>query len=81
MRSTGTKDGLAVANRQVEQVDRIFTEFGVTHTFETYEEDHTNRFIEPIEMKAADVLFEQPVLQRAEEVDRVESEDQEHVKR
>jgi hypothetical protein len=42
---------LAVANRQVEEMDRIFTEFGVTHTFETYEEDHTNHVIEPIEMK------------------------------
>jgi hypothetical protein len=32
-------------------MDQIFTDFGVTHTFETYEEDHTNRVIEPIEMK------------------------------
>jgi S-formylglutathione hydrolase len=44
----GTQDGLAAANRQM---DQIFTDFGVTHTFETYEGDHTNRVIERIEMK------------------------------
>ena len=32
-------------------MDQIFTDFGVTHTFETYEGDHTNRVIERIEMK------------------------------
>jgi len=26
-------------------------DFGVTHTFETYEGDHTNRVVERIEMK------------------------------
>jgi S-formylglutathione hydrolase len=44
----GTQDGLAAANRQM---DQILTDFGVTHTFETYEGDHTNRVIERIEQK------------------------------
>ena len=48
MGEVGTQDGLAAANRQM---DQIFTDFGVTHTFETYEGDHTNRVIERIEMK------------------------------
>ena len=44
----GTMDGLAAANRQM---DQILTDFGVAHTFETYEGDHTNRVIERIEQK------------------------------
>jgi S-formylglutathione hydrolase len=46
MGEVGTQDGLAAVNRQM---DQIFTDFGVTHTFETYEGDHTNRVIERIE--------------------------------
>jgi enterochelin esterase-like enzyme len=48
MGEVGTQDGLAAANRQM---DQIFTDFGVNHTFETYEGDHTNRVIERIEQK------------------------------
>ena len=48
MGEVGTQDGLAAANRQIEQ---IFTAFGITHTFETYEGDHTNRVVERIELK------------------------------
>jgi len=44
----GTQDGLAGANRQM---DQIFTDFGITHTFETYDGDHTNRVVERIEQK------------------------------
>ena len=46
---------MAVANRQM---DPIFTDFGVTHTFETYVENHTNRVIEPIEMRVLPFFFE-----------------------
>ena len=48
MGEVGTQDGLAAANRQMGQ---IFTDFGITHTFETYEGDHTNRVVERIELK------------------------------
>ena len=48
MGEVGLQDGLAASNTQM---DQIFTDFGVTHTFETYEGDHTNRVIERIEMK------------------------------
>ena len=48
MGEVGTEDGLAAANRQL---DQIFTDFGVTHTFETYAGDHTNRVVERIEQK------------------------------
>ena len=36
----GTQDGLAASNRQL---DQAMTTFGIKHTFETYEGDHTNR--------------------------------------
>ena len=36
----GTQDTLAASNRQL---DQAMTAFGITHTFETYEGDHTNR--------------------------------------
>ena len=48
MGEVGTQDGLAAANRQM---DQIFTSFGITHTFETYDGDHTNRVIERIDQK------------------------------
>jgi enterochelin esterase-like enzyme len=48
MGEVGLQDGLAASNKQM---DQIFTDFGVTHAFETYEGDHTNRVIERIEMK------------------------------
>ena len=44
----GTEDGLAASNRQM---DQILTDFGVPHSFETYEGDHTNRVVERIETK------------------------------
>jgi enterochelin esterase-like enzyme len=44
----GTQDGLAASNRQM---DQILSDFGVAHTFETYEGDHTNRVVERIETK------------------------------
>ena len=53
MGEVGTQDGLAAANRQMEQ---IFTDFGITHTFETYEGDHTNRVVERIELKVLPFL-------------------------
>src|SRR5262249_4134096 len=34
----GTADGLMASNKQLEEA---FTNFGITHTFETYEGDHT----------------------------------------
>jgi len=48
MGEVGTQDGLAAANRQM---DQILTDFGITHTFETYEGDHTNRVPDRIEQK------------------------------
>jgi S-formylglutathione hydrolase FrmB len=36
----GTQDTLAASNRQL---DQAMTTFGIKHTFETYEGDHTNR--------------------------------------
>jgi enterochelin esterase-like enzyme len=48
MAEVGLQDGLAAANRQM---DRQLGDLGVTHTFETYEGDHTNRVIERIEQK------------------------------
>ena len=44
----GTADGLMASNKQMEEA---FTNFGVNHTFETYEGDHTNKIGERIEMK------------------------------
>jgi enterochelin esterase-like enzyme len=48
MLEVGTQDGLAGANRQL---DEGFTKFGIAHTFETYEGDHTNRVPVRIEEK------------------------------
>jgi enterochelin esterase-like enzyme len=48
MGEVGLQDGLAASNKQM---DQILTDFGVTHTFETYEGDHTNRVVERIEQK------------------------------
>ena len=36
----GDKDGLAASN---EALSKILTEYGITHSFETYDGDHTNR--------------------------------------
>lgn len=44
----GDKDGLAASNRRLSDV---LTEFGITHTFETYDGDHTNRIAARMEMK------------------------------
>jgi enterochelin esterase-like enzyme len=44
----GTQDGLAGGNRQL---DESLKSFSITHTFETYEGDHTNRVPERIEQK------------------------------
>jgi len=48
MGEVGLQDGLAASNKQM---DQILTDFGVKHTFETYEGDHTNRVVERIEQK------------------------------
>lgn len=48
MGDVGTKDGLADSNRQL---DEAMTTFHVTHTFETYDGDHTNRVPERIAEK------------------------------
>ena len=39
----GNQDGLAASNRQLSDV---LSEFGITHSFETYDGDHTNRIAE-----------------------------------
>jgi S-formylglutathione hydrolase FrmB len=44
----GTKDGLADSNRQL---DQAMATFKITHTFETYDGDHTNRVPERIQEK------------------------------
>jgi enterochelin esterase-like enzyme len=43
----GTKDGLLAANKEL---DQTLTRFGVTHTYEEYDGDHTNRIFERVEM-------------------------------
>jgi S-formylglutathione hydrolase len=48
MGEVGTQDTLAPSNKQM---DQILTDFGVKHTFETYEGDHTNRVKERFELK------------------------------
>jgi len=48
MGDVGLQDTLAASNRQM---DQILTDFGVKHTFETYEGDHTNRVKERFELK------------------------------
>ena len=48
MIDVGTQDGLAASNRQMAQA---LADFGVPHTFETYEGDHTNRVRERFELK------------------------------
>jgi len=48
MIDVGTEDGLAASNRQMSQ---ILMDFGVAHTFETYEGNHTNRVAERMETK------------------------------
>jgi enterochelin esterase-like enzyme len=48
MLEVGTQDGLAAANRQL---DESFKMFGIAHTFETYDGDHTNRVPARIEEK------------------------------
>lgn len=44
----GDKDGLAASNKQLSEA---LTEFGIAHTFETYDGDHTNRIAARVEMK------------------------------
>jgi len=48
MIEVGTQDTLASANRQL---DESFKAFGIAHTFETYDGDHTNRVPARIEEK------------------------------
>jgi enterochelin esterase-like enzyme len=43
----GTKDGLLRSNKQL---DEMFTNFGIKHTYEEYEGDHTNKVYERVEM-------------------------------
>jgi enterochelin esterase-like enzyme len=45
----GTKDGLLRTNKQLEE---MLTGFGVAHTYEEYEGDHTNKVYERIETSA-----------------------------
>jgi S-formylglutathione hydrolase FrmB len=44
----GTKDGLLASNKQLELA---MTRFGVVHTYEEYDGDHTNRRAERVETK------------------------------
>jgi S-formylglutathione hydrolase FrmB len=48
MGDVGLQDTLAASNKQM---DQIFTDFAVKHTFETYEGDHTNHVKERFELK------------------------------
>jgi S-formylglutathione hydrolase FrmB len=48
MGDVGTQDTLAASNRQM---DEVFTSFGIKHTFETYEGDHTNHVKDRFEQK------------------------------
>ena len=48
MGEVGTEDGLAASNREL---DQILSTFGIVHTFETYEGNHTNRVPQRFEAK------------------------------
>ena len=48
MMEVGLQDTLARSNGELEET---FKMFGLRHTFETYEGDHTNRVPERIELK------------------------------
>jgi enterochelin esterase-like enzyme len=48
MGDVGTQDGLAGQNRHL---DQVMTDFGISHVFETYEGDHTNRVPQRFEEK------------------------------
>ena len=43
--------GEVVRGTRTRQVDQIFTNFGISYSFETYDGDHTNRVVERIEQK------------------------------
>jgi len=59
MGEVGTQDTLAPSNKQM---DQILTDFGVKHTFETYEGDHTNRVKERFELKGPAVFLKKFVV-------------------
>ena len=61
----GLQDGLA---RQNKQLDQMMSDFGITHTFETYEGDHTNRIPERIESMVLP-YFSKNLVSRAQPVD------------
>ena len=44
----GDKDGLAASNQEL---SRLLTEFGIAHSFETYDGDHTNHIAMRVETK------------------------------
>jgi enterochelin esterase-like enzyme len=44
----GNKDGLAASNQEL---SRILTQYGIEHSFETYDGDHTNRIAARVETK------------------------------
>jgi S-formylglutathione hydrolase len=48
MADVGLQDGLAGQNKTL---DQMMTDFGITHTFETYEGEHANKIPERIETK------------------------------
>jgi len=58
----GLQDGLLESNRQL---DRVLTDYGIEHSFSTYEGDHTNRVAERFEQAvlpffSAQLQFETP---------------------
>src|SRR5947208_3474346 len=53
MGEVGTEDGLADSNRQL---DQVLSDFGITHTFETDEGNHTNRVAERFETRVLPFL-------------------------
>jgi hypothetical protein len=44
----GDKDGLAASNQEL---SRILKQYGIEHSFESYDGDHTNRIAARVEMK------------------------------
>ena len=52
----GTKDGLLRTNKELEE---MLTGFGVTHTYQEYEGDHTNKVYERIEKNALPFFSQQ----------------------
>jgi S-formylglutathione hydrolase len=62
MADVGLQDGLAGQNKQL---DQMMTDFGITHTFETYEGDHTNKIPDRIGWKVLPFFSQNLAMKKA----------------